>query len=44
MEARATRWYMPDWVALILINSTSLAVAAFMLIVGAAIDRVFFNG
>lgn len=41
---RSTRWFMPGWVALAIINLTGLAFATSMLLVGAAIDTVFFSG
>lgn len=41
---RQTHWFMPGWAALAIINLTGLAVATFMLLVGAAIDRMFFSG
>lgn len=41
---RSTRRDMPDWIALILISLASLGFVTCMLLVGAAIDRVFFSG
>ncbi|SDO27828.1 hypothetical protein SAMN04487848_0164 [Microbacterium sp. ru370.1] len=39
-----TRRPMPDWIALILLSCAGFAVATSLLLVGAGIDRVFFNG
>lgn len=41
---RTTRQPMPDSVALILVSCAGFAVATVLLVIGAAIDRVFFSG